>query len=621
MYEQFVPVEIDDTGQVDFKLFLPDDTLASSQYDGGGLPHIREIYVVGDFQSFMGDPNWTPVPATLMSKSQFQDTDGSVKGWLYTLRTPKLDKGFYQYKYYVLFEDQTEAPRYVGDPCSRYGGRSDQNSGFVIGGHKIKHVRAHADRTPYKDLIVYELMIDDFTHQFLNGRAPLDALKDKLDYLVDLGVNAIEFMPWTAWPSDDFSWGYNPFQYFSVAHPYTLDPQNPADKIYYLKRLIGLCHQRNINVIMDGVFNHVKSEPPHRGFGYYWLYDTPSDSPYVGNFADHAFFRDLDYANQCTFELMRDVCLYWMDIYKIDGIRFDNTLGYYKADDRAHGLPKLLTELRSHLADTGSSDFATILEHSWDYGAIAVTNQVGATSCWYDMFRSLSRRYMQDHQIDTKIMRMLNSSRDFGKDSTPTICIQNHDHEPLIQNAGGRQAWWRTQPYMIALFTCPGAVLIYNGQEFGENYPMPEPGAADADQRVQPRPLHWENLDDEPGQRLHALYKQLIHLRKDHPALRSPNFYPPDWDEQNQTLDGNGFGLDVSKQVVVYHRWQTADDGNTERYYIVLNFSDFSQPVEVQFAENGPWKDLLSDWQPHVQNNRLQFQVGSNWGHIFYKKS
>ena len=65
-------------------------------------------------------------------------------------------------------------------------------------------------------------MLDDFTAQIKNaGESPLQAAARELAKLKELGINAIEFMPWMAWiyPSDpdkDFSWGYNPVQYFST---------------------------------------------------------------------------------------------------------------------------------------------------------------------------------------------------------------------------------------------------------------------------------------------------------------------------------------------------------------------------------------------------------------------
>src|SRR5262249_54079461 len=215
----------------------------------------------------------------------------------------------------------------------------------------IREVDKLDSRLPLQDLIIYELMIDDFTANIRRpDEAPLQTVVRKLDDLAALGINAIEFMPWTAWtypddPTRDFSWGYNPVQYFSVSHKYTTNPSTETDKLVYLKQLINECHRRKIHVIMDGVFNHADAAPPNRGFPYYWLYQDPADSPFVGNFAQAAFFQDLDYANQCTLEYIRDACIYWIDKFQIDGIRLDNTLGIYQAGDRGHGLPKLLSEL------------------------------------------------------------------------------------------------------------------------------------------------------------------------------------------------------------------------------------------------------------------------------------
>ena len=66
-------------------------------------------------------------------------------------------------------------------------------------------------------------MIDDFTAEYRRGRAPLAAVVDRLDDLRDLGVTAIEFMPWTAWKNQEFDWGYEPFQYFAVEARYAND--------------------------------------------------------------------------------------------------------------------------------------------------------------------------------------------------------------------------------------------------------------------------------------------------------------------------------------------------------------------------------------------------------------
>lgn len=625
MYQNFGARELNNTGRANFRLFIPDSALDPSQYQRGKLPAIAQVQVVGDFQSALGGADWTPDPAMALSKSRFTDPeDGVTKGWLYELTTSALPEGFYEYKYYVTFDSgQT---RYVCDPCTRYGGSSNQNSAFVIGGPRMDTVPL-ANPLPLEKLVIYELMIDDFTAQFRADRPPLAAVLDKLNHLQALGVNAIEFMPWTQWPGTGFNWGYEPQDYFAVAYRYTLDPANDAEKLFLLKNLISECHRRGLHVIMDGVFDHVTNTGAAGGFGYQWLWENPADSPYCGVFAQAYFGQDLDYHNGCVLDFVADACRYWIEVFRIDGIRFDETLGFYDSNRPDLGLPALLARLRQYLQDAGRASFPLILEHEWDYTSINVVNKVGATSCWLDPFRGESRDYLTQRRVQPGIMRFLDAARDFQPGRTATTYIQNHDHESFMLNAGSRDEWWRTQPYAIALFTAAGAPMVHNGQEFAELYPMPEDDShAPADsqdpavRRVVPRPLRWERVSDGPGAAMLSLYQRLVSIRRTHAGLTSPNFHPSGWDESNTQPDPDGFGINVGQQTVVFHRWGQADDGRLEKFYIVLNFSPWPQEVSVSFPENEGWIDLLSGWQPPVVNNWLRFQVGSNWGHIFYKK-
>jgi hypothetical protein len=78
-----------------------------------------------------------------------------------------------------------------------------ENSGVVVGGSGPGDdpITALGRRLPPSNLVLYDLFIDDFTDEYRTGRAPVDAVVDKLDRLVELGFNAIEIMPWThGWP-------------------------------------------------------------------------------------------------------------------------------------------------------------------------------------------------------------------------------------------------------------------------------------------------------------------------------------------------------------------------------------------------------------------------------------
>src|SRR5438552_3733053 len=136
MYQQFGAREIGDSRTARFRLFIPDNALDPGQYTSGGLPNIAAVHVIGDFASDLGKVDWQVDPLFEMTKSKFTDSeDGKTKGWLYEVVTPPLPEAFYQYKFHITYA--SGATRVVCDPCTRYGGATDQNSAFVIGGPKM----------------------------------------------------------------------------------------------------------------------------------------------------------------------------------------------------------------------------------------------------------------------------------------------------------------------------------------------------------------------------------------------------------------------------------------------------------------------------------------------------
>jgi len=407
MYETFGAVVADHT--VELRLFFPDADRDPDQYDPqhGGLPLIHSLRVPGDHQALTGHDPWDLNTAPVMEP---EDHRGGV---LYRLRLEDVPDGFYQYKYFVSFENGTS--RWCGDPCARWVGSEAENAAFVVGGNSLI-VAPLAERRSLADLVIYELMIDDFTAAYRDDRAPVDAVVDRLDYLVDLGFNAIEFMPWMAWRGTGFSWGYNGSAFFAVEDRYVADPALPLDRLVRLKRLVTECHDRGLQVIMDGVFNHVDAGlTPDTGFPYHWLYQDPTQSPYTGGFAKEGYFEDLDYNNRCTQQFIFDACRFWLDEYGLDGIRFDYTLGFYAPDRPSLGIGGLIPDLRAHLEATGRVGTPLVIEHLADnrYDAIDVANTICADGCWYDRFLYDVGNYAAAERIDTRAVRVLDTGRDF----------------------------------------------------------------------------------------------------------------------------------------------------------------------------------------------------------------
>ena len=78
--------------------------------------------------------DWQPSADTLLLPSLFTDTDGRKKGVLYEWTSPPLPTGFYEYKYWIEYENPDHTAHFVTDPCTRYAGTANQNGGFVIDG-------------------------------------------------------------------------------------------------------------------------------------------------------------------------------------------------------------------------------------------------------------------------------------------------------------------------------------------------------------------------------------------------------------------------------------------------------------------------------------------------------
>jgi pullulanase len=607
VYDKLGAREINHTGEVEFLLFIPDNAKDPRQYAGTADPKIATIRVVGTFQEQLGGANWDPASGLLMSVVAAPPPDLAARGVVYRATTGKaLVSHFYEYKYYVTFADATVAPRYVPDPCSRYGGTENDNSAIAVGGKQVGKIKGlgNAQRVAPKDLVIYEMMLDDFTAEYRGTRAPFDAAVDKLDAIKAMGFNAVEPMPWMQWVGHDFSWGYTPAAYFAVAYRYMNDAKASADKLYHLKRFIEECHKRGLQVIMDGVFNHGDAPAPGLGFGYYWLYQNPDDCPYVGNFAGGGYARDLNYANDCVYEFVLDVCRYWIDTFKIDGIRFDYTLGFYKPDDSQHGLQRLLTGIKAHLQAGGIQNFALILEHLSDnrYDAIGVVNKVGATGCWYERMRELGQAALTS-PLSVDLVRCANAAESCAPGTATVNYIESHDYTTLAWYAARRQEWWRTQPMAIVLATSPGGVMVHNGQEFAEEYWFPDPVAPG---RVMPRPLRWStNGSDGIGNAVRGVYTQLLHLRHDVPVLRAPGVWPRWQDTWARKPDGDGYGVDLDQGTFVCRRFDGPANAPTSLAVVAVNFSASPRVAWVNLPGPGTWKDGL--------NPGDGYQTASGW--------
>jgi 1,4-alpha-glucan branching enzyme len=167
--------------------------------------------------------------------------------------------------------------------------------------------------------------------------------------------------------------------------------------------------------------------------------------------------------------------------------------------------------------------------------------------------------------------------------------IENHDHERFICNfginnpdeagnplfaEGDRSRWYMLQPYLIALLMSKGQPMLWQGEEFGENYFLPEFGAG----RVALlRALRWDFFYDVPGQGLVKLVRKLLRIRRNRPQIRRGAYYFfNDWDRY------------LSKGLLLFARY--SGDAYT---LVVINTADNDQTIPFWFPIGGNYVEEL----------------------------
>ncbi|WP_169891116.1 type I pullulanase [Litchfieldia alkalitelluris] len=193
------------------------------------------------------------------------------------------------------------------------------------------------------DAIIYETHIRDFSihpnsgiqakGKYLGlteiGTNGSQGTNTGLSYLLELGITHVELLPFNDFggvdeknPNKFYNWGYNPLFFNAPEGSYATDPYDPYARINELKKTIQVLNYHGIRVIMDVVYNHVyiREESSFEKIvpGYYFRHDLhgmPSNGTGVGN--------DIASERKMVRKFIIDSILYWINEYKIDGLRFD----------------------------------------------------------------------------------------------------------------------------------------------------------------------------------------------------------------------------------------------------------------------------------------------------------
>ena len=533
----------------------------------------QQVAVAGDFN------NWSTNANPLFS-------DGGSGYW--SVDVPGAAVG-QQYKFVI-----TSAGNQLWrmDPYARqiiHGGAGGLNG--MIAGSSAGFGTPGYSTPSWNELVIYEMHIRTFVFGGgFNGTGSFASARTKLDYLRDLGINAIELMPLGEF-TGDISAGYNPAYIFAIE-----DEFGGPDGF---RSFVNEAHSRGIAVIVDVVYNHLGDSA-----GDMWQFDGWSENGKGGIY----FYNDwrsqtawgdtrFDYGRDEVRQYLCDNALRWLEERFADGLRWDSVGSIRNvrdenndpADDLPDGwsLLRWINDLIGQRQPWKVSIAEDLKENEW------TTKETGAggagfDSQWSASFVGVLRDAVTTFNDQARDMNAVSGSigqKFNGNAWERVIFTESHDADsstyggkrlPELISPGQADSWFakkRSTLAAAALMTAPGIPMLFMGQEFLSW------GQFDDD-----RQLDWSNATRFPG--IIQLYRDLIHLRRN-------------WFNNTRGLRGQNVHvhhLNNSNKVIAYHRWDQG--GNGDDTVVVLNFANRSySSYYIGFPRSGRWRVRFnSDW-------------------------
>lgn len=426
---------------------------------------------------------------------------------------------------------------------------------------------------PAEDLIIYEMHVRGFTrHESSGVKFPgtYAAIREKIPYLLELGVNAVELMPIQEFDEceNEFRnpatgeellnyWGYSTVGFFAPKSAYAATGHlgMEADE---LKALVKLLHRNGIEVILDVVFNHTaegNEKGPtisFRGLDNKTYYMLRPDGTYQ-NFSGTG--NTLNCNNPVVRNLVLDALRYWVAEYHIDGFRFD--LASILGRD-AEGNPLANPPLLESLAHDPVLGRTKLIAEAWDAGGlyqVGTFPAYGRWAEWNGRFRDALRRFLKGDAGQTgEMAQMIKGSPHMYLERGPTASVNfitAHDGftlndlvsyaekhnlangEDNRDGANDNNSWnWGHEgptddPAILALrqrlmrsaiailMVCQGVPMILMGDE------MARSKGGNNNTYAQDNELSWIDwglLEERAAQ--FEFFRHCIAFRKAHPALR-----------------------------------------------------------------------------------------------------
>jgi 1,4-alpha-glucan branching enzyme len=447
------------------------------------------------------------------------------------------------------------------------------------------------DRPALNNTIIYEMHVGTF-HADANGKFTFAGAAQKLDYLKDLGINAVELMPVNEDMQDrghvpaDYNWGYDPLSYFAVKSAYG----TPAE----LKDFVDQCHAHGIAAILDVVYNHAVRNNFLDDWGGYSTPDLADGVYFYGGPNGRSPWGPRpDFSRRQVRDYLADNVRLWLSQFGFDGLRWDSVsnMRSYNGDriSRRTANPDGISFLQA-----ANSEFPNKIMIAEDLrGAAVVTapaNQDG-----------LAFNSQWDNDLCNALRRTVGAASDANRDLAPlaaqierkigtdafgrVIYSEDHDQVGHPEDRGGGKPLVRFPAVVDArnpqsqlarnlsnlaatiILTSPGIPMLFQGQEMLDPRTFDFSRAPDMD---------WNRVDSFAG--VVRLYHDLIALR------RNASGTTAGLTGQNTQV----FHVDAASNTLAYRRWDK--DGASDDVIVLINLSQSAQPdTRIGFPSDGKW--------------------------------
>ncbi len=413
------------------------------------------------------------------------------------------------------------------------------------------------------DLVIYELHVGTFSTDPQHVVGQFQGVIDRLPYLADLGINAIEIMP-VAEFAGDYSWGYNP------AFPFAITASYGGREAF--RELVAAAHAQGIGVIMDVVYNHFGPQDLSLWQFDGWQEDGKGGIYFYNDWRASTPWADTrpDYGRAEVRQFIRDNVFMWFEEFGVDGLRWDatNFIRHAQGHDGDPGAAidegwQLMQAINAevHQKLPGKLLIAEDLQNNTAVTLPGDEGGLGFVAQWDAQFV---------HPIRQAVIAPLDEAREITAVSAAItarygnapwsriLYTESHDEVangkarvPEEISSGAADSFFAKKRSTLGaalLFTTPGIPMIFQGQEFLESGWF--------DDHVS---LDWSKAQANAG--ILRLYRDLIALRRNLPGqvqgLQGPNV--------------NVFNANDADKVVAYHRWKNGGPGDD--VIVVANFS------------------------------------------------